>query len=320
MISISWDSYGGNQDEDGTQVHQNVICSWQEFDQGWGTFANGKRFFLPVIGTIYDYYQDPFLAVTNVSWEPDSGFMPDINKFYPNDAMMIRVTYTYSSDNAVRARIRANQASSWSFKWDVELVEITPAGYLEYNLPVDPQDPEVDLDPTLFPRDEGDFVEWATQWKAANPGHDDLEDSDVPELTKKEPYAQLIFTCYSDDDRGFTFANEYLGRINRSGWSQRLIQRYQESINKHKERYKTVAEYKNAMANAEDVDQYKWLFTDYEVNEIRPKVFQNVLYFDYNPNTWDYQQNSYVPMYQTAEFNNITIGMDKSEPYEEKNP
>ena len=304
MISIDWNSYSINQDEDGSQVTELITCSWQEYRQGWGYYNNGNKVYLPIIGTIYNYYVDPFLAVTNISVQPESGFHEDITPYFqPNDNMMVRITVTYSSDNAVRARIRANQASCWDFKWDVELTDTNPNTVYKWIIPGEEGDSGGD--PFTDDRIVGSFVDWTTEWKSANPGNDAVDDDDVPELIFKQRKAQLIFTCYSDTHLGYTFANLYLGKINRTNWSKTLVAKFQEAVIKNKQRYNTVADF-NSDLNSLDVDQYMWLFSDYEITEIRPKVIKNVIYFDFNPLTWDVQQNSTIPIYETAEFNNIT--------------
>lgn len=298
MLSIQWDSYSINKDEDGTQITEKWIMSWLEFNQGWGTFSNGFTRDLPQIGTIYNYYQDPFLAVTNISLEPDVGKMPDIaNIFTIADNQMVRVVYTYSSDNAVRREIRADQAASWDFKWDTELIEEKINYYYDINTET--------------------YKEWNDVWKFYNPGNDAVDPGDEPDLIKKTRRAQMIFTCYSSEHFGYRFS-QYLGKVNEFQFSSVATGVYTNAIQVNKEYYKAVGDYFTDLGDIED-DKYLWFFSDFEIEEIRPKVIKNTLYFDFKPDRWDRHENSVVALYELADFNDLYEGMTKTEPLETRN-
>lgn len=307
MISLDWDSYNINQDEDGTQVTELISCSWQEYNAGWGLDANGQEHFLPRIGTIYSYFQDPYLSVTNITITPDVGKYPDIAAFFLGDDQMIRMAITYSSNNGTRRPVRADQAASWDFKWDVELVEETGQQFFKYTIPGSP---------TTTQRTEGSYKSWNTEWKAANSGNESVEKGDEPDLVKKIRKAQLIFTCYSSEHFGYRFAG-YLGKINRTNWSATLIDKHRLGVEANRQYYNSVADYNTDLYSL-TVDQYMWFFSDYEIEELRPKVIKNTLIFDFNPQTWDFHEGTVINLYQTAEFNDLTLGMERLEPPESK--
>lgn len=307
MISLDWNSYNIQQDEDGTQVTELISCSWQEYNNGIGLDKFGQERILPRIGTIYSYFQDPYLSVTNITVTPDVGKYKDIESYFLGDDQMVRMAITYSSDNGTRRPIRADQAASWDFKWNVELIDSSPGSYKKWTIPPSP---------TTAQRTSGEQMNWAVEWKIVN-GEDPIEtDNDIPDLLVKRRFGQLIFTCYSSEHFGYRFAG-YLGKINRTNWSKTLVDKYRTGIEANKQYYDSLADYNNDL-NSLTIDQYMWFFSDYEITEIRPKVIKNTLIFDFNGGTWDVQEGVNVNLYQTAEFNNLTEGMEKTEPPEEK--
>lgn len=287
MIRELLESFSENRTSEAWTVERIIVCSFREYYLGYGFNTWNQRIILPNMGDFL-YYNNK-LAVSSINVQPfENTFDNTMYDFGDYTNLTCKITYTYSDRN--KDEFRVDQASSWKFKWNTQLIDVDTKFYYDYT---DEENPK--------------YLKYATKWAEITPeeGETTRNKTDSPDLPNKISTTIFNISTIASFDNSMNFSRA-LGSVNNKNFISWIYERRDLA-------YQAIGRPK-AYVNSDiltEEDEGKWLFNSYEIEERGYKTFLYNFEFIYNKDGWNVYEGVTTNQYKTMDLIVLFNAMNK---------